>query len=84
MVHQPVDGGCGCHRILENLFPFAKGQVAGQHHAAAFISFGQQREEHLHFLAILLDVSQIINNQRVKLRKLLDYFSQSQVPLGNQ
>lgn len=84
MMHEAIDGSRGGHRVLEYLLPLAERQVAGQHHTAPLIPFGQKGKKHLHFLAALLDVSQVIDNQRVKLRKSFDHFSQSQVPLGNQ
>ncbi len=68
MVYQPVDGGRRGHGILEYLLPFAERQVAGQHQAAPFVPFSQQREQHLHFLATLLYVPQVVDDECVELR----------------
>ncbi len=43
-------GGCG-HRILEDAFPVAEGEVAGNQDAATFVAFGQQVEQDLHLFA---------------------------------
>ena len=69
---QAVDGCRGGHCVLEDLLPLAERQIAGQHHTASFISFGQQGEEHLHFFSTLLYISQIVDDQPVKGGQLLD------------
>ncbi len=81
---QAVDGGGRGHGILEDLLPFAERQVARQHHATTLIAFGQKGEQHLHFFAALLDIAQVIDDQRVELRQALDGFSQPQVTFGNK
>ena len=35
-----------------------KGKLPAQQHAAPFVAFGKQREEHLHLLAALLHIAQ--------------------------
>src|SRR5207245_9135495 len=44
VMHQPVHRCRGRHRVLENLLPFRERQIAGHQHAAAFVTFRQQRE----------------------------------------
>jgi TROVE domain len=41
VMHQPVDGRSGGHRVLEDLFPLRERQVARQENAAAFVTFRQ-------------------------------------------
>jgi len=65
---QAVDGGGRGHGVLEDLLPLAERQVARQHDAAALVAFSQQGEQHLHLLATLLDVAQVVDNQRIELR----------------
>lgn len=84
VVDQAVDGGGRGHSILEDLLPFAERQVACQHHAASLVAFGQKGEQHLHLFAALLDVAQVVDDQRVELRQVLDDSSQPQVAFGNQ
>ena len=62
VMNQAVDSrGCS-HRIFEDSFPFRKGKIAGQQDTPSLITFRQQCENHLHFLACLPDVSQIVND----------------------
>ena len=42
VMHHPVDGGCGCQRILENLIPLREDQIGGDDYAAAFVPFGTE------------------------------------------
>ena len=67
MVDQAVDGGGRGHGVLEDLLPLAERQVARQHHTAALVAFSQQSEQHLHLLAALLDVAEVVDDQRVEL-----------------
>lgn len=64
---QAVDGSGRGHGVLEDLFPFAEREIAREHHAAALVAFSQQGEQHLHLLAALLDVAQVVDDQRVEL-----------------
>jgi len=84
VVDEPIDGCRRGHGILEDLLPLAERQVAGQHHTAAFVAFGQQGEEDFHLLPALLYVAQVVDHQGVELRQFLDHLGQSQVPLGDK
>jgi len=65
VVDQPVDGCGGGHGILENADPIAEDQVAGDEDALAFVPLGQEGEEHLHFVAALLDVADVVEDHGV-------------------
>src|SRR4051794_27488538 len=56
VVDDAVDGGGSGHRILEDPVPLAEHQVARDDHRASFVALGEEREEDLHFVAVLLDV----------------------------
>ena len=72
-MHHPVDGGCGRQRILENLVPLRKDQIGGDDYATAFVPFGQKGKQHLHFLATLLDVAEVIQNYNLKAVKPFEF-----------
>ena len=61
-----------------------KGKLLTQQHAASFVAFGEQREQHLHLLAALLHIAQVVDDQAVEPRQPLDQLRQPQVPLGDQ
>jgi len=42
MMHQPVDGRDGGHRVFEDAVPLAEDQVATDEHAFALIPFGEE------------------------------------------
>lgn len=84
VVNQAIDGCGRGHRVLEDLLLFAERQVAGQHHATALVAFGQECEEHLHLFAALLNVTQIINDQRFELGQSLEHARQPQIALSDQ
>lgn len=69
---------------LEDAFPLGKRQVTGEEHTAAFITLGQQREQHLHFLPGLLDIAQIIDDQHFVASQFLQNPRQAQIPFGDQ
>ena len=84
VMHQAVDRRCCRHRIFEDLVPFAERQVARQQNAPSFVAFGKQREQHLHFLSVLLHVAQVVDDQALVAPKRFDQPRQSQVPLRDQ
>jgi len=65
MMNQTVNGSSRGHGVFENLLPSGKGQIACQHYSATFIAISQQRKEHLHLFATLLNITYIINDQYV-------------------
>ena len=84
VMDQAVDGRGGGHRVFEDLFPLAEGQVAGEEHAAAFIAFGQEGEEDLDLIAVLLDVADVIDEQRFIAAEPPDGLGQHEIALGRQ
>jgi hypothetical protein len=67
VVNQAIDGRGGRHRSFEDSFPFAKDEIAGQEYAPAFIALSQQSEERFHLLASLLDIADVVDDQRLVL-----------------
>ena len=65
MVHDAVDGACGGHRIFEDPVPLAEDEVAGDDHAPPLVALGEEGEEHLHLLAALLHVTDVVEDHRV-------------------
>src|SRR6266702_2103295 len=62
------------HRVFENLVPLAKDQIRGNDHGSGFIALGEEREEHFHLLAVLLDIADVIEDdagELIDLSKLL-------------
>src|SRR5690349_23079485 len=57
VVNEPIDRGGRGHRIFEDSVPLAEHQVAGDDHGAPLVALGEEREQHLHLLAVLLDVA---------------------------
>src|SRR6266852_2291227 len=84
VVDDPVDGRGGGHGVFEDLVPFGEDQVGGNDYAAAFVAFGQQRKEHLHFLPALLDVTQVVEDQHFKTIQAAQFTLELQVALGAQ
>jgi hypothetical protein len=84
VMDQPVDGRSRHHRVLKDLFPLAEREVAREHDTATFIPFSQEREEHFHLVTVLLDVADIIDNEHLDFRELLQELGQSKRLLGLQ
>ena len=54
-----------------------EGQVAGEHDAAAFAALGQERKQHFHLVAVVLDVADVVENERVVFGQALEEPSSS-------
>ena len=61
-----VDGGRSGHRILEDLLPAAEDHVAGHDDGAALVAFGDQGEQHVGLLGLLLQVAEIVEDQNLE------------------
>ena len=48
---------------FEDLLPLGKWQIAGDHDAAALIAMRQQVEKHLHLLATVLHVADVVDDE---------------------
>jgi hypothetical protein len=66
VMHHTINSGQSRHGIFEDALPFRKHQVGGQHHRFAFIAFRQEGKEHLHFIAIMLDLAAVVKNDTGK------------------
>ena len=61
-MHEAVDGSHGGHLVFEDLVPLREDQIGTDHDGAALVAFGQEGEEHLHFLPVLLDVADVVED----------------------
>ena len=84
VVDHAVDGSHGGHRIFENAFPFAEHEIGGDQHRFAFIAIRQKRKKHLHFVAIVLNVANIIEDDTGIFVQLCQLLGQAQVPFGGE
>jgi hypothetical protein len=84
VVNHAVDGSQSRHRIFENSFPFAEDEIGGNQHRFAFIALRKQRKEHLHFVAVMLDVANIIEDHTGIFVQLCQLLGQSQVAFGSE
>ena len=64
-MHDAVDGRGRRHLVFEDLSPLAEHEVARDRHASSFVSLCQKREQHLHLLAALLHVAQVVEDDGV-------------------
>src|SRR5215471_20702515 len=48
--------------MLEDALPFAEDEIGREHERFAFIAFAEKSKQHLHFIAILLNIAQVIEN----------------------
>ena len=81
---QSIDGGGSGHGIFEDGFPLRKWQVAGNQHTAALIAMRQQGKEHVHFLARVLHIADVIQDQPVLFTPAFQQPGQGQFALGQQ
>jgi len=65
VVDDPVDGRRRGHGVLEYPVPLGEHQVRGDHHALSLVSLGQEGEQHLCLVPVLLDVPDIVDGQDV-------------------
>jgi hypothetical protein len=84
VMHQPINRRRRGHRILEDRLPAREWQVARQQDAATLVTLRQQQEQHLHLLPALLNIAQVVHDQRFPTRHLLEHLGESQVPLRRQ
>jgi hypothetical protein len=64
-VDETVDSGRRRHWVLEDANPVAEDQVAGDEDAFALVPLGEEGEEHLHLVATLLDVDDVVEDHGV-------------------
>ena len=70
VVHEPVDRRGRRHGVFEDFLPFRERQIAREDDAASLVALGQQGEQNLHLLAILLHVTDVVEDQWTEFRVL--------------
>ena len=83
-MNQPVYRRSGGHRILENLLPLGKRKIACNRRARSLISVGQQSEQHLHFFAVLLNVTDVVDDERLISSQFFQELWKKQIPFCTQ
>jgi len=78
-MHEAIDGCGSCHRILEDLVPFAEDKITGDNHASPLIAFCKECEEHLDLFGALLDVADVVQNQDIEFIEFAQSSGQRQV-----
>src|SRR4029079_11552902 len=68
----------------EDLVPLAENQIAGDHHAASLVPLGEKGEQHLHLVAALLDVAEIVERDRVVAVEDRELVFEAQIALGGK
>ena len=66
VVDQPVNGRRRSHGVLENPVLLGEHQVGGDDDGPALVAFGQEGEQDLHLVPVLLDIPNIINDNGVE------------------
>jgi hypothetical protein len=66
VVDHAVDSGHGGHRIFKDALPFTEDPIGGNHHRFMFLALGQEGKEHLHFIAVVLHIANVIENDTGK------------------
>lgn len=83
MVDDPVDRRRG-HRVLDDAIPLAEDDVARDEDAAALVTFREECEEHLHLVATLLDVADVVEDDGVETVQQRELLFEAQVALGGE
>ena len=84
MVNHAVDCSHRGHRTFEYSFPFAEHEIGRDQHRFAFIALGKKGKEHLHFVAIVLDIADVIEDHTRIFVQLCQFLGQAQVPFGGE
>ena len=83
-MHNAIDGSSGGHRVFEDLVPFREHQVAGDHHRAALITLGEEGKQHFHPVAVLLHVTDVVNDDDIEVIEALQRSFEFKVSFGDQ
>ena len=84
MMDHAINGGGRGQGVFEDLIPLGEDQVGGDDHTAAFVPFGQEGEQYLHFLAALLNIADVIQDNHHKTIKPFELVFQFMVSFGPQ
>ena len=80
-----VDRRGGGHGILEDPVPLGEDKIAGDENGAPLVPFSEEGEEHLHLVALLLDVAYVVHYYGVEAIELSQLGFEDEVtlrPLG--
>src|SRR3982074_2412665 len=61
-----VDGGGRRPRVVENLIPLRKHDIARDDDTASLVAFGEEGKEDFHLVAALLDVADVVEDDGVE------------------
>jgi hypothetical protein len=64
MMHQPVDGRGGGHKVFEDAVPLAETRLLLKSHTFALVAFSEEGKQHLHLLMVLLEITDVIEDDR--------------------
>ena len=84
VMDESVDGRHGRHRVLEDLVPLAEDQVRGDDDRLLLVALSEEGEQDLHFLAGLLDVADIVEDDDVEAFEFGECGRQFQVAFGRE
>jgi hypothetical protein len=62
VVNDAIDRRQRGHGIFEDAIPGGKHEIGGNEHRALLIALGQQREERLHLITVLLDIANVVQD----------------------
>ena len=65
MVHQPVNGGNGHHRVGKDSIPLTKGLIRRDHHTLSFIAMGNEFKQNRGFHIRFFDIAEIVNDEEI-------------------
>ena len=68
----------------KDFLPVREDQVPCDQDAAALISMSEQGEQHLHLVTAVLDITDIVNDERLELVESLEFLLQPELGLGAQ
>src|SRR6185437_176016 len=84
VMHDPINGRRGGHRVFEDLVPFREHQVGSNHDAFALVALSEERKEDFHFCPVVLNVSDVIERETLEVVEALELASKPEVSLGIQ
>src|SRR5579871_35172 len=84
VMDDPVEGRHRRHRMFENPLPFGEDEVRRNSNRSIFVSLGQEGKQDLHFVALLLQVADVIQDHASKTVELAQLLGQPQVAFGRE
>ena len=84
MMNHPINRRKRGHGIFKNLLPFREDEIGSNHDRLVFVALSQEGKEHLHFIAVLLNIADIIQNDTGKLVQAGEFLGQAQITLSGK